>query len=436
MRRQVIEKLEILADAAKYDASCASSGGKRENTKTGIGNSTGAGICHSYTEDGRCVSLLKVLFSNVCIYDCAYCVSRRSNDVERVAFTVEEVVELTMGFYKRNYIEGLFLSSGIFKDADTTTEKLVEVARSLRHDHQFNGYIHLKVIPGASPELLTEAGRLADRLSVNVEIPSEAGLKQVAPEKDYQQVFAPMGHVRDEITAAKEERQRDRRAPRFAAGGQSTQLVIGATPETDRQILELSDGLYSEQKLRRVYYSGFVPLGGDSRVPDPATYRAPLHREHRLYQADWLLRKYGFSLDDVAPPGSGNLDSEVDPKTAYALRYPSLFPVDVNTASVEWLQRVPGLGLRSARRIVAARRRGRVRYDDLRRMGVVMKRAQYFVETPDHRPHLIDRDPVAVRARIVGGRGAGAPQLSLFGPAPLAAPVGGAAVGGAGRLAA
>jgi putative DNA modification/repair radical SAM protein len=418
MRRQVIEKLEILADAAKYDASCASSGGKRENSKTGIGNSTGAGICHSYTEDGRCVSLLKVLFSNVCIYDCAYCVSRRSNEeVTRVAFTVQEVVDLTMEFYKRNYIEGLFLSSGIFKDADTTTEKLVAVARSLRHGHGFNGYIHLKVIPGASAELLTEAGRLADRLSVNVEIPSEPGLKSVAPEKDYASVFGPMATVRDGIEASREERKKSRRAPRFAAGGQSTQLVVGATPESDRQVLELVDGLYSEQRLRRVYYSGFVPLGGDARVPDPETYRAPLHREHRLYQADWLLRKDGFSLDEVAPPGSQNLDAEVDPKTAYALRFPSLFPVDVNVAPPEWLQRVPGLGLTSARRIVAARRHGTVRWDDLRRMGVVLKRAQFFLTTPDHRPALLDRDPGAVRRRIVGGKAAEAPQLSLFAPA-------------------
>ena len=422
-RRQVIEKLEILADAAKYDASCASSGGKRENTKTGIGNSTGAGICHSYTEDGRCVSLLKVLFSNVCIYDCAYCVSRRSNEaVTRVAFTVQEVVDLTMEFYRRNYIEGLFLSSGIFGCADTTTEKLVAVAKSLRLDHQFNGYIHLKIIPGASAELLVAAGRYADRLSVNVEIPSEQGLKQVAPEKDYGQVFAPMATVRDGIAEARHERKKDRRAPRFAAGGQSTQLVIGATPEDDRQILELSDGLYQEQKLRRVYYSGFVPLGGDARVPDPETYRAPLLREHRLYQADWLLRKYGFELDEVAPPGSGNLDADIDPKTAYALRFPHAFPVDVNTAPIEWLQRVPGLGLTSARRIVAARRRGTLRWADLRAMGVVMKRAQYFLTVPDHRPALIDRDPAEVRRRIVAGRRAEPGQLSLFGPAPAAPP--------------
>ncbi len=278
------------------------------------------------------------------------------------------------------------------------------------------------MIPGASAELVTEAGRLADRLSVNVEIPSEPGLKSVAPEKDYASVFAPMATVRDGIEEAREERRRSRRAPRFAAGGQSTQLVVGATPESDRQVLELADGLYSEQKLRRVYYSGFIALGGDRRVPDPATYRAPLHREHRLYQADWLLRTYGFDLDEVAPPGSENLDAEVDPKTAYALRFPHLFPIDVNTAAVEWLQRVPGLGLKSAHRIVAARRHSVVRWDDLRRMGVVLKRAQHFLTTPDHRPHLIGRDPEAVRSRIVGGRAAETPQLSLFaGPRAQAA---------------
>ncbi len=429
MRRQVIEKLEILADAAKYDASCSSSGSKRRGRADGLGNSSGVGICHSYTEDGRCVSLLKILFTNHCIYDCAYCVSRRSNDVERVAFTVDEVVDLTLGFYRRNYIEGLFLSSGIFKDADTTTERLVAVARKLRHEHRFNGYIHLKVIPGASTDLLTEAGRLADRLSVNVEIPSEAGLKSVAPEKDYEQVFTPMNALRDTIAAVREERAAPgpRRAgaasaPAFAPGGQSTQMVVGATPETDRQVLTLADGLYREQKLRRVYYSGFIPVGGDERVPSPETYRAPLHREHRLYQADWLLRQYGFQLDEVIPESAPTLDAEIDPKTAYALRFPHLFPVDVNTAPVEWLQRVPGLGVRSARRIVAARRHGPVRWDDLRRMGVVLRRAQYFLTVPDHRPTLLEHSPADVRRRIVGGRQAEAPQLSLWGPAPVARP--------------
>ena len=422
-RRQVIEKLEILADAAKYDVSCASSGSTRKNTKTGIGNSTGAGICHTYTPDGRCVSLLKVLFSNVCIYDCAYCTTRRSNEeVERVAFTVKEVVDLTLEFYRRNYIEGLFLSSGIFKDADTTTEKLVAVARSLRTDHAFNGYIHLKVIPGASADLLTEAGRLADRLSVNIEIPSEAGLQSVAPEKDYESVLRPMNVVRDGHAEYRAERKKTARAPLFAPGGQSTQLVVGATPEPDRQVLQLVDGLYREQKLRRVYYSGYVPISSDGRVPDPETYRQPLRREHRLYQADWLLRQYDFTLDEVLPASQPDLDQDVDPKTAYALRFPHAFPVDVNAAPIEWLQRVPGLGLRSARRIVAARRHGTVRWEHLKAMGVVLKRAQHFLTVPGHSPRLLQRDPDAVRLRIVGGKAAAAPQLSLFASAAPARP--------------
>ena len=422
-RTQVIEKLEILADAAKYDVSCASSGGERENSPTGIGNSRGMGICHTYSPDGRCVSLLKILFSNVCIYDCAYCTTRRSNEaVQRVAFTVKEVVDLTLEFYKRNYIEGLFLSSGIFKDADTTTEKLVAVARSLRNDHEFNGYIHLKVIPGASPELLTEAGRLADRLSVNIEIPSEESLKAVAPEKDYASVLTPMGVIRDGHAEYREERRKSARAPRFSPGGQSTQLVVGATPEDDRTVLGLADGLYREQNLRRVYYSGYVPISSDDRVPDPEHYRQPLRREHRLYQADWLLRVYKFELDEVLPAEQPDLDQDIDPKTAYALRFPHLFPIDVNRAPLEWLQRVPGLGMKSARRIVAARRRGFVRWADLRAMGVVLKRAQYFLTTPDHRPQLLGQNPEAVRTRIVGGKAEGAPQLSLFAPAPILRP--------------
>ena len=424
MRRQVIEKLEILADAAKYDASCASSGGKRENSKTGIGNSTGAGICHSYTEDGRCVSLLKVLFSNVCIYDCAYCVSRRSNEeVTRVAFTVQEVVDLTMDFYKRNYIEGLFLSSGIFKDADTTTEKLVEVARSLRHDHGFNGYIHLKVIPGASAELLTEAGRLADRLSVNVEIPSEQGLKSVAPEKDYAQVFGPMATVRDGIDAGQGGAgtgppgapvRRRRPVDPARRRGDARERPPGARAR--RRALQRAEAparlLLRVRPARRRR-----PRAGPRHLPRAAPPRAP------ALPGRLALRKYGFALDEVAPPGSENLDDEVDPKTAYALRFPDLFPVDVNAAPIEWLQRVPGLGIRSSKRIVAARRRGVVRWADLRAMGVVLKRAQHFLVTPDHKPHLIGQDPGAVRARIVGGRSAGAPQLSLFAPAPLAGAV-------------
>jgi putative DNA modification/repair radical SAM protein len=412
MRRQVIEKLEILADAAKYDVSCSSSGSKRKNTPDGLGNSTGNGICHTFTEDGRCVSLLKLLFTNHCIYDCAYCVSRRSSDVTRVAFTVDEVVELTIGFYRRNMIEGLFLSSGIFKDADTTTEKLVAVAKKLRTEHRFNGYIHLKVIPGASPELLAEAGKYADRLSVNIEIPSEEGLRSVAPEKDYASVLTPMAEVGARIAASRDERRTLRTAPRFAPGGQSTQLVVGATPETDHTVLTLADGLYRTHSLRRVYYSGYVPVSADERLP--VLDRAPLRREHRLYQADWLLRRYDFSLDEIVAPDAPMLDEDVDPKTAYALRHPEHFPVDVNAAPYEWLLRVPGVGVRSARRIVAARRHGAVRWEHLHAMGVVLKRAQHFLTVPEHRPRLLHRDPWLVRDRIVGARLPAAPQLSLF----------------------
>jgi putative DNA modification/repair radical SAM protein len=411
LRPQVIEKLAILADAAKYDVSCASSGSERENTPGGLGNAGGMGICHSYTADGRCVSLLKVLFTNHCIYDCAYCVSRRSNDVKRAAFTVEEVVDLTIGFYRRNYIEGLFLSSGIFKDADTTTERLVRVARELRETHQFNGYIHLKVIPGASPDLLAEAGRLADRLSVNLEIPSEEGLKAVAPEKDYASALGPMDFLKTRIAGAKEERERSEKAPLFAPGGQSTQLVVGATPETDRTVLRLADRLYQREGLRRVYYSGFVPVSPDPRVPQGGS--APVLREHRLYQADWLLRYYAFDVDEIVDDAEPMLDPEVDPKLGWALRHPEHFPVDVNRAPLEALLRVPGLGVRSAHRIVEGRRHGTVRWEHLRRFGVALKRARHFVTVPGHQPRLLERSPALVRRQLVRPA-APAPQLNLF----------------------
>ncbi len=420
MRRQVIEKLEILADAAKYDVSCSSSGSKRSNTKTGVGDATGNGICHSYTQDGRCVSLLKILFTNVCIYDCAYCVSRRSNDVTRVAFTVEEVVELTMDFYRRNYIEGLFLSSGIFKDADTTTERLVRVAKDLREVHQFNGYIHLKIIPGASDELVAQAARYADRLSVNLEIPSEQGLKAVAPDKDYKSAFDPMNSLRDGIDAYRDDAKAARRTPLrktpklFAPAGQTTQLVVGATPENDRQVLQLAGDLYSEQKLKRVYYSGFVPISPDPRVPQART--APLVREHRLYQADWLLRFYGFEVDEIVTDEAPDLDVGVDPKAGYALRNPWLFPVDVNTADYALILRIPGVGVRSAQRIVAARRHQVLRWEHLKKMGVVMKRAQYFLTVGEHKPRLLEHSPEQVRLRLIAPsrKRDAVPQLDLF----------------------
>ena len=414
MNEKTLAKLEILAGAAKYDASCASSGGKRKSPRGGVGNVTGMGICHSFTEDGRCVSLLKILFTNHCIFDCAYCVSRSSSDVPRAAFTVQEVVDLTLGFYRRNYIEGLFLSSGIFKDADTTTERLVRVARELRETHKFGGYIHLKVIPGASDELLEEAGRYADRLSVNLEIASEPNLKKVAPEKDHASAFKPMGYLRDRIAESREERwtsgsRTSARAGRFAAGGQSTQLIVGATAEDDRTVLGLSDTLYRKQGLKRVYYSGYVPV--NPRLPGDR--RAPLVRENRLYQADWLLRYYGYEVAEIVDDEHPDLDLHLDPKAAYALRHPYLFPIDPNEAPYEMLLRVPGVGVKSARRIVAARAHGRLRWADLQKIGVVLKRARYFITVEAHRPRLLDRDPAQVRSRLLAPRHR-PEQLSLF----------------------
>lgn len=415
MKDRVKEKLEILADAAKYDVSCSSSGSNRKNTKHGLGNSTGMGICHSYTEDGRCVSLLKILLTNHCIFDCAYCVSRKSNDVKRAAFTVKEVVDLTINFYRRNYIEGLFLSSGIFKNADYTMERLVRIAKELRTEHRFNGYIHLKAIPGASDELIHEAGLYADRLSVNLEIPSEKSLKKVAPEKNYPEVYQPMNYLSKAITGYKEEKKVIRTTPKFAPAGQSTQVVIGATPEKDLQVLKLADSLYQDQKLKRVYYSGYVPISEDARMP--AIRQPPVVRENRLYQADWLLRFYGFKVDEIVDDQHPELDLELDPKSAYALRNPHLFPVDVNTAPYEMILRVPGIGVRSAKKIVSSRRHRRLRFDHLKKIGIVLKRARYFLVCADKDFQLVGRNPDWLRNTLVGpvaGK-AVANQLSLFG---------------------
>lgn len=415
MQERTQEKLAILADAAKYDVSCASSGSYRKNTKDGLGNATGMGICHTYTPDGRCVSLLKLLLTNHCIFDCAYCVSRRSNDVKRAAFTVQEVVDLTINFYKRNYIEGLFLSSGIFKNADYTMERLVRIARQLRTEHKFNGYIHLKAIPGASDELMHEAGRYADRLSVNLEIPSEVSLKKVAPEKDYASAYQPMNYLREAITGYREEKKLIRSAPWFAPGGQSTQLVVGATPENDHRILRLADSLYQQQQLRRVYYSGYVPISDDSRLPTLAA--PPLVRENRLYQADWLLRNYGFAVHELVDEQHPDLDMELDPKLGYALRHPELFPVDVNTAPYELILRVPGIGVKSAKKIVQARRFGKLRPEHLQKIGVVWKRTRYFLTTADPNFRWLGFDPLVLRQRILNERQPRVhqPQLSLFG---------------------
>lgn len=373
------EKLEILADAAKYDVSCSSSGGTRKNKNVGLGDSHASGICHSYTEDGRCVSLLKILLTNHCIYDCAYCVSRKSNDIKRAAFTVEEVVDLTINFYRRNYIEGLFLSSGIFKDADTTMERLVRIAKKLRTEHKFNGYIHLKSIPGASDDLMKEAGLYADRLSINLEIPTTAGLKLLAPEKSHDQMIKPMGFIKNELILYKEEKKIFKSTPKFAPAGQSTQMIVGATNETDLKIIKVADHFYRNFNLKRVYYSGYVPMLEDKRLPSIDS-QVPMLRENRLYQADWLMRFYGFEADEILEKNNPFLDLEVDPKLAWALRHREQFPVNINTATREMILRVPGIGRKSLFKILTARKFQKLNMEHLQKMGVAVNRAKFFVE--------------------------------------------------------
>jgi len=377
-------KLALLADAAKYDASCASSGAPKRHAAPGrgIGSTTGMGICHSFTPDGRCVSLLKILLTNFCVYDCLYCVNRRSSDVPRARFAVSEVVSLTLSFYRRNYIEGLFLSSGIIRSADYTMERLVEVARVLREEHEFQGYIHLKTIPEASPELIAAAGRYADRLSVNIELPSRDALTALAPEKNDTSIKRAMGDIRSSVDEA---HAGGRQAPRFAPAGQSTQMIVGADSSTDANIIDMADTLYRSYRLRRIYYSAFSPFTHSSpRLPNRAP---PLMREHRLYQADWLMRYYGFSTGELkAAIPSGNFDLDLDPKTSWALRHREQFPVDVNTAPREQLLRVPGLGVRAVERIVASRKQGKLRYADLITLGASLRKAKHFIMTVDHRP--------------------------------------------------
>ena len=416
MNEKVLDKLKILAESAKYDVSCSSSGTVRGGCKGMLGNTVGGwGICHSFADDGRCISLLKTMLTNYCIYDCAYCINRRSNDVPRATFSVSELVELTIEFYRRNYIEGLFLSSGVVRNPDYTMERLVRVAKDLRTIHRFNGYIHLKSIPGASSELVHEAGLYADRLSVNIEIPKEESLKRLAPEKDHQSVFAPMRYIQQGMLESAEERKRFRHAPRFVPAGQSTQMIVGATPETDKDILGLSSALYRRPSMKRVYYSGYIAVNTyDPRLP--ALKQPPLVRENRLYQADWLLRFYQFKVEEIVDDAFPQLDLDIDPKLAWALRHPELFPVDVNRADYEMLMRVPGIGLKSARLIVASRRFSRLGYYQLKKMGIVMKKAQYFI-TCNELPVLTVNEltPQRVRSLLVpkGGRKTDERQLVL-----------------------
>lgn len=413
---RIFEKLKILSDAAKYDVSCSSSGSKRKNENKGMGDATGMGICHSYTEDGRCVSLLKILLTNHCIYDCAYCVSRKSNDVKRAAFTIEEVVELTLNFYRRNYIEGLFLSSGIFKNADFTMERLVTIARKLRTEHRFNGYIHLKTIPGASEELMKAAGLYADRLSVNIEMPTESSLKTMAPEKNYKDILTPMSFLSEAEAGYKEEKKLVKSAPLFMPAGQSTQMVIGATGETDKDILFTANDLYAKYSLRRVYYSGYIPVRADGILPGLGT-PPPLIREHRLYQTDWLMRFYGFRVDEIVNEEHLTLDSDVDPKLGWALRNLHLFPIDINTAAYENIVRVPGIGVGSANKIVAARRFGRLSWQQLKKIGV-MGKAKYFIRCL-HQAERFEPNAQTIRNKILAlsqskFSSAYSPQLALF----------------------
>lgn len=414
------EKLKILADAAKYDASCSSSGSSRSAAANGVGNTAVSGICHSWAADGRCVSLLKILMSNECLYDCSYCLNRRSNTVERATFTSEEVADLTINFYLRNYIEGLFLSSAVYTSPDQTMADMVEVCRILRHKHKFNGYIHLKVIPGAADDLIQQAGFLADRMSVNIELPSEASLKRLAPQKTKRGILAPMQKIGEDFTGFQLERKRSRKAPSFCPGGQTTQVIIGASAESDFHILNLTESLYRKMSLKRVYYSAYIAINEEPLLPALSS-APPLIREHRLYQADWLLRFYKFQSHEILSPAFPHLDERLDPKAAWALRNFDLFPIDINRASYEELLRIPGVGVISAQRIIKTRRIAAIREQDLKKIGIVFKRARFFItingtylgDTSLSHHHLVNAmckaEPPRSKKLLLGSR-----QLRLF----------------------
>lgn len=409
---EIENKLKILTDSAKYDASCSSSGSDRKNTTGGIGNAARAGICHSFSADGRCISLLKILLSNCCIYDCQYCINRVSNDVPRATFSPREVADITIDFYKRNYIEGLFLSSAVVKSPDYTMERMIECLSILRNEYKFNGYIHAKTIPGASEELIRKIGLLSDRTSVNIELPSNDSLKAFAPQKSKENILKPMKKISDGIVVGKKEMTLYRHAPSFSPAGQSTQMIIGATPETDYKIITLSENLYKRYSLKRVYYSAYVPVGTNPLLP---VVSPPLLREHRLYQADWLIRFYGFKAEELLDEKNQNFSNLTDPKCEWALRHLGLFPVEINSAPYEMLLRVPGLGVRSALKIIRARKFSHLRFEDLKKMRVSMKRAKYFItcEGKTYQNIWIRQElvtPHLLSDYNIGGFG----QLSLF----------------------
>ena len=436
---ETMDKLTILADSAKYDAACTSSGIDREAAPGSIGNATACGVCHSFAGDGRCISLLKVLMTNSCVYNCQYCVNRRTNDTPRATFKPRELAELTIQFYRRNYIEGLFLSSGILQNPDYTVERMIETLRILREEYRFSGYIHAKAIPGADPLLLSRMGTLCDRMSVNIELPSQKSLQLLAPDKSKVSIVKPMGFISGRIKENRQELVQYRHAPRFAPAGQSTQMIVGATPDSDYQIMTLSEALYKKYSLKRVFYSAYMPVSSNPLLP-AVTTPPPLMREHRLYQADWLLRFYGFTTSELLDEAHPNFNPLVDPKCNWALNHMELFPVEVNTAPKEMLLRVPGIGVKSCERILLARRQGKLDYAGLKRLGVVLKRAQYFIlckgklkeglrvtEDAVLRSMVSDRCREGLYAgaqgdlygQVLAGLPAKPEQLSLFSPPPV-----------------
>lgn len=409
-----LQKLKILSDAAKYDVSCSSSGSKRKNKKNGLGDASYSGICHSWSDDGRCISLLKILLTNYCIYDCAYCVNRISNDLPRAIFTPKEIIDITINFYKRNYIEGLFLSSAVFKSPNYTMELILEVVKGLRERENFNGYIHTKTIPGADDEIVKRVGRYVDRMSVNIELPSENGLKLLAPKKTKNSILKPMGFISSNIFKTFEEKKKFKSTPNFVPAGQTTQLIVGATDDNDLNILKLSEGLYNSYKLKRVYYSAFIPVSKNPKLP--ILNSPPLLRENRLYQADWLLRFYNFNSKELLDEKNPNFDLKLDPKSDWALRHIGLFPIEINRADYNTLLRVPGIGVKSARKIISARKFGSLDFLDLKKLGIVLKRAQYFITCKGKFYGLKTMDPENIKSQIIIGDKDKSDhrQLSLF----------------------
>lgn len=415
MDQSIFEKLKILSDAAKYDVSCSSSGSKRKNKKNGIGDAANYGICHSFTPDGRCISLLKILFSNNCIFDCKYCVNAASKDFKRVSFTPDEVADLTINFYRRNYIEGLFLSSAVIKNPDYTMELLIKTAQKLRNEYNFNGYIHLKAIPGADEALVKKAGLLCDRMSVNIELPSSESLKLLAPQKSKEKILKPMGIIKNSIIQNKDLKKHIKSAPLFVPGGQSTQLIVGASKDSDSRILKLSENLYNKYNLKRVYYSAYVPVVKNSKFL-PQISHPPMIREHRLYQADWLLRFYGFKADELLKNDNDNFELEFDPKTSWALNNLNEFPVEINKAPYEKLLRVPGIGVNSAMKIMKIRRFHALTFEDLKKLRVVLKRAKYFITCSGKYKGYTSFDDTSIRESILysDSKNVNENQISFF----------------------